>query len=253
MARVRSPNYPAISLPDAIERTAKAFAKENRHPAQRDVMVKALGFGGVNGASLGALSAVVKFGLLDKVGENYRVSDRAMAILHPRSADEKSRATMEAARAPALFSEILDQFPGGLPSDDNLRAYLIRGAFAPSALPAVLKSLRDTMELAFPGGTSENLSALGEQDGAPSESRMQPQVRTQSSRPMGPSEIPAPGISQATLSLSEGTVVLAMPVRLSQESLEDLKDWIATMVRRAERVAKRTQGAAQDDDSSDAS
>ena len=70
---------------------------------------------------------------------------------------------------------------------------------------------------------------------------------------MGPSEIPAPGISQATLSLSEGTVVLAMPVRLSQESLEDLKDWIATMVRRAERVAKRTQGAAQDDDSSDAS
>jgi hypothetical protein len=153
MARVRSPNYPAISLPDAIDRVAKVFAKENRHPAPRDVVVKALGFGGVNGASLSALSAVVKYGLLDKTGDNYRVSDRAMAILHSRTPGEKAQAIKDAAEAPQLFTEILAEYPGGLPSDDNLRAYLIRSGFAPSALPSVIQSLRDTMQLVQTGGT----------------------------------------------------------------------------------------------------
>jgi hypothetical protein len=33
MARVRSPNYPQLSLPDAIDRAARVFAKEHRYGA----------------------------------------------------------------------------------------------------------------------------------------------------------------------------------------------------------------------------
>jgi hypothetical protein len=161
MARVRSPNYPAISLPDAIERVGKVFAKEHRHPAPRDVVVKALGFGGVNGASLSALSAVVKYGLLDKTGENYRISDRAMSVLHPRSPEEKAQAVKDAAEAPQLFTDILTEYPGGLPSDDNLRAYLVRSGFAPSALPSVIQSLRDTMQLVMTNMTEHNPPPTG--------------------------------------------------------------------------------------------
>lgn len=49
------------------------------------------------------------------------------------------------------------------------------------------------------------------------------------------------GVSRATLPLSEGIAALELPDQLSVESLEDLRDWIETMMRRAERVARRTQ------------
>lgn len=148
MPRVRSPNYPALSLPDAIRRIGAAFEKEHRHPMSKEVAVKALGYGGVNGASLGALSAVFKYGLLERQGENFKVSDRAVAILHPHTPEEKAQAIQQAAAEPSLFKELTEQFQGRPPSDDNLRAYLVRRGFANTALSGVIQSFRETMELA---------------------------------------------------------------------------------------------------------
>jgi len=150
MARTRSPNYPSMSLAEAITRVTQVFAKEHRHPAPKEVVMKAMGYSGVNGASLGALSAVAKYGLLEKQGENYRVSERALQILHPRTPDEKAAAIREAAFQPALFADIAKDFPGRAPSDDNLRAYLIRRGFAPSALAGVIQAYRETMALVTP-------------------------------------------------------------------------------------------------------
>jgi hypothetical protein len=154
MARIRSPNYPAISLAEALKRVEQVHNRERQHPAAREVVMKGMGYSGVNGASLGALSAAVKYGLLEKrgKGEDYRVSDRAVAILHPHSAEEKSEAIQAAARAPALFSELLDHFKEGQVSDDNLRAYLVRRGFSQTSLPGVIQSFRDTMELVSPIG-----------------------------------------------------------------------------------------------------
>ena len=64
---------------------------------------------------------------------------------------------------------------------------------------------------------------------------------------VAPLPLLAPGVSRATLPLSEGIAALEFPDRLSPESLEDLKDWMEGMLRRAERVAKRTQQQASDD------
>ncbi len=149
MARVRSPNYPVLSLPEAIERIGRVHARERQHPASREVIMKGMGYGGVHGASLGALSAAVKYGLLEQKGkgEDYRVSDRAVAILHPHDAAEKAQAIKAAARSPRLFGELLDHFKGDLPSDDNLRAYLVRRSFSQIALTVVIQSFRDTIDL----------------------------------------------------------------------------------------------------------
>jgi hypothetical protein len=149
MARIRSPNYPAISLADAINRVGQVHAKERQHPAAKEVVLKGMGYSGVHGTSLGALSAALKYGLLEQggKGEDYRVTDRAMAILHPHTPEEKARAIDEAARAPALFSELLEHFKGELPSDDNLRAYLVRRGFSQTSLPSVIQAFRDTIEL----------------------------------------------------------------------------------------------------------
>ena len=110
MARVRSPNYPQFSLAEAIRRVGPVFEKERQHPMPKAVIAKHLGYGGVNGASLGAISAMLKYGLIDQDGESYRVTDRALAILHPRDEAEKQAAINAAAAAPALFTELNDQF-----------------------------------------------------------------------------------------------------------------------------------------------
>ena len=147
MARIRSPNYPQISLPAAIERVAMIFSKEHQHPAPKEVVVKDMGYNGIHGNSLGALSALSKYGLLERVGQDYKVSERAIAIIHPLDDNSKVVALREAAQAPALFSEIFEYFKGQLPSDENLRAYLIRKGFAESALTPAIDSLRDTMKV----------------------------------------------------------------------------------------------------------
>jgi len=146
MTRIRSPNYPQISLPDAISRVALIFSKEHQHPAPKEVMVKDMGYNGIHGNSLGALSALSKYGLLERDGQDYRVSERAIAIIHPLDEASKIAALRDAAQAPALYAEIFEQFKGQLPSDENLRAYLIRKGFAESALTPVIESLRETMK-----------------------------------------------------------------------------------------------------------
>lgn len=148
MARVRSPNYPQFSLPEAISRIQKIHAAEQHLAAPREVLAKHLGYGGMNGKSSAALSALGKYGLIeDAPGDKLRVSQLALSILHPKDDHEKAAAIREAATRPGLFVEIANEWPDGTPSDQNLRSYLIRKNFSVDAIDRVIKSYRETVEL----------------------------------------------------------------------------------------------------------
>lgn len=147
--RMRSPNYPAISLPDAIEKVKTLYADIHKHPAPREVVAKGMGYNSLNGASATAISALHKYGLLEKAGgSEVKVSDRALRILHPHSPEERSDAIREAAFEPPLFAEIAERFPGRAPNDELLRNYLVRKAFAPSAVSSVILAYRETSKFA---------------------------------------------------------------------------------------------------------
>lgn len=146
LKRVRSPNYPAISLPEAIAAANKLSSKIGRHSAAKEAIAKTLGYGGLNGASTGAISALVKYGVLEKSGEDLKLSERAMKLIAAQSIEEHTAALWEAARAPALFAELVEQYKGSLPDDEVIRSYLKRKGFADSALPQVIQSFRETME-----------------------------------------------------------------------------------------------------------
>ncbi len=145
--RVRSPNYPSMGLQSALEQTSKLFKKIHTHAAPRDVVLGGMGYTTYNGASAVALSAQLKYGLLMKMGENYKITDRAMAILHPRTTGEKAAAIRDAALAPPLFLEMANQFGDHIPDDSLLRANLIRKGFGASAVAPFIHAFRDTMEL----------------------------------------------------------------------------------------------------------
>jgi hypothetical protein len=147
MARVRSPNYPSISLPDAIERVRKVYDREHTHKAAPEVIAKALGYAGVNGSSLGVMSALKKYGLLEDVGKDWKVSTDALTILvDPPHSVERAHAIRRAAQAPALFANLLEEYGEKPPSDDNLRAYLLKRGFAQSAVDTPMRAYRETLE-----------------------------------------------------------------------------------------------------------
>jgi hypothetical protein len=147
VTKTRSPNYPIISLPDAVQRIQRVYESEHTHLATRDVIARALGYGGINGASAGLVSALAKYGLLEVVKEQYRVSETALDILlHPKGDPERVRAIQGAALAPSLFKELHGHYDGRLPSDVNLRAYLVKRGFNPKTVDGVIRVYRDTIE-----------------------------------------------------------------------------------------------------------
>src|SRR5438445_9958319 len=113
--RHRSPNYPAISLPEAISKVTAVYQSLHTHGAPREVVAKGMGYNSLNGASATAISALHKYGLLERSGDEVKVSERALRILHPHSLTEKAQAIREAAREPQLFGELAERFPGRLP------------------------------------------------------------------------------------------------------------------------------------------
>lgn len=148
MPRIRSPNYPQLSLPEAINRAKLIHAAERHLAAPKEVIAKHLGYNGLNGASLVAISALGKYGLIEEVnGDKVKVSPLALSILYPKSPQEKNEAIEEAALKPALFAEIHNEWEGHRPSEENLRSYLIRRNFATEALDRVIKSYRETIDL----------------------------------------------------------------------------------------------------------
>lgn len=69
-----------------------------------------------------------------------------MDILHGDEG-ERALAIREAARGPALFTRLHEQFGGAVPSEANLKGYLLRNGFAISAVEGVIDAYKETMEL----------------------------------------------------------------------------------------------------------
>jgi hypothetical protein len=144
---VRSPNYPVISLKDAVSRVQLLYKTEFTHLCNRGVIALAIGYTSLNGASASVISAIAKYGLLENVGDEYRVSPLAVDILlHHRGESERVEAVREAAFTPALFNELRATYGDKPPSNHSLEVYLIKHGFNPSAVANAIRSYRETLE-----------------------------------------------------------------------------------------------------------
>lgn len=190
--RARSPNYPAISLPTAIQQLRLLFDRIHKHKAPKEAILKGLGYGGWNGASATALSAHTKYGILDRLdGDDFKISDLGMRILFHNSPAEYTIALHEAAKGPPLFAELMTEFPGTLPHEDILRPWLIRRGFAQSAVATVIDSYRETMEF-----VSNNSTRYSPDQAKPPETTMSPQQHA-------PAQTTAPPIQAESASVQQ--------------------------------------------------
>lgn len=145
MTRIRSPGYPNASLEQVIDNAGKVHLQDRQHPVDRATVARHLGFSGLSGAADRALSALLHFGLMEKVKKGeLRVTDLALRIIHPTDPNERREALYEAAFAPELFKELRARYPEAPPSRDSLSSYLSRSGFASAAIPSATKAYLET-------------------------------------------------------------------------------------------------------------
>lgn len=108
----RSAAYPAIDLKVALEEVARLSSSLGNGPYSREAASVALGHKGLSGTSSRKIAALVHFGLLERVGNTYKLSDLARRIIFYHSEEDKLNAMIEAVCKPKLYSALIDKFGG---------------------------------------------------------------------------------------------------------------------------------------------
>lgn len=241
MAKARSPAYPAIGLKEAIEAAGRIYKADYQNAIPREVAAKHMGYNGLNGKSLGALSALVKYGLLEGRGDETKVSARAVTIIaHGPGAPERVEALKAAMTAPELFVDLDLRFQGGKASDEAIRAYLLTNKFIPAAADNVIRSYRDTKALL----TSESEAYNAKNHEPKEQPKMEEQLSERATHILDASQTAVEYPIQEVFNLPEGTVTITFPKRLSADSYQDLEDQLSLILRRVKRQAgKKNEGA----------
>lgn len=147
-SRPRSPNYPSVSLAEAVEKAKALYGKEGRSPFNPEAAAHALGYKSFSGPVRSIFAALRQYGLIEgKKGAEARLSNRALTLaLRTESAREYREALREAALEPELFQEISEERPSA--SDESLRHYLIvERNFTDDGARRAIQAFRDNMAL----------------------------------------------------------------------------------------------------------
>lgn len=149
----RSPSYPAVSLPAAIERAKTLWEHERQHPTPVETIVQHWGYRSFNGPASLALAALKKFGLVEDEGTGTdriaKVSDLAVEIIANPDAAARLEAIRDAALRPSIHRELWDKYGVVLPSDANLKWELTRQrGFTETGATEFIPEYRETIAFA---------------------------------------------------------------------------------------------------------
>jgi hypothetical protein len=240
--RLQNPSYPAISLPDAIAKVGTIYEKIARRKQSRMGIAHSLGYTGLNGASVTVMASLTKYGLLEGRGDEIRLSDDALVIaIEEVNSPERQQAIARSALRPQLFAELNRYFSGHVPTESQVRIWLEKRGFAPSAARDAGHAFRETIELVNAEGWPYNSDQATAPDGVagtmetqplPQAGAMTPPKASAASPPIGPGQ----GFNQDVFSLAEGSVILSWPEGLKPESLPDLEDWFELQLRKIGRT-----------------
>jgi hypothetical protein len=150
-SRHRSPNYPAIGLPEAVDRVGRLYAADRKAGAPLETALKHMGFSGRHGKSMMVVSALKKYGLVEDVAGRIVPTQRAVEILVlPKDDPRRLQALREAALSPEINRELFDKFQDdGFPSDETLASELVayRG-FNPAVVENFVRDFKTTIDFA---------------------------------------------------------------------------------------------------------
>jgi hypothetical protein len=129
--RTRSPAYPYVNLEGALNRVKQFYEKEQRNAANINIAVTHWGFEKDSSSGSQTVAALISFGLMADEGSgdkrSVRLTQDALRIhLDTRSdSTEKADLLKKCALSPKIHRQIWDKWGASLPSDANLRHYLL--------------------------------------------------------------------------------------------------------------------------------
>jgi hypothetical protein len=147
MAHQRSPNCPQVAFQEAAERGRLLYQKEHTHPASKEVVAQSLGYSGLNGRSLSMIGALRQYGIIEGQSDAMRVSDDAVAYFELDSGPDRDASLSRMIFAPSVFAQIHTDFGDTLPSEQNLKHYLIKMGFLPKTAEDVIAIYRENIRL----------------------------------------------------------------------------------------------------------
>lgn len=234
MAATRSPNYPALDLSAALEAIKPALRAEHRNKMSKEMLARHLGYTSLNGRALAKIGAVRAYGLIEGSGDEVRVSEDALHYLEaPPGAPDQAAVLMRCALRPAIFKEIATEF-STLPSEPNLRFWLIKRAYTPDAASKAAQSYLATMQLV---GSASN-GEISASDPEPASEGNMNRAAVDSTH-----QVKA-GVRQAIFALEEGDVSLTFPADLTSDGYSELKEYLDIFLRRAIAKGKQTSTGA---------
>lgn len=266
----RGPAYPYVNLEEAIEMTRKLYEYARRSPAPVESVAKnAWKYSPTSSSTVKVIAALKYFGLAEEVagekGKSLKITDRAYRILvDSKDSPEWRQCVRDAALSPRWYQFCWNTWGKELPP--SMRSTLIfNHHFVESTVDAFLRDYRKTISFAGllddePSADSEgdstsesdNSANVGERVesikilDAPSHGECgQPEPRVAANLAAQPVK-GGPAMRQDVFSLSEGNVIIQWPASLSQESLQDLKDWLKILERKISRSAVTGDPASQD-------
>lgn len=247
----RSPSYPAVDLKTAIDRARTFYQHEKRSAASVLIASQHWGYSFSSSGGKQVLAALIAYGLMEDKGSGEQrqvnLTDLAFRILldeRPDSA-ERDEALRRAALMPKIHQELFGRWPDELPSNANLRHYLlIEKKFNENAVDDFIRQLRSTAEFAkiYSRQAADGSAPTPEENKSPSmPTSATAGVESSVGSSANPGFTPLPPraagaqVRQDTFSLDEGQVVLQWPAQLSEASYEDLKDWLELQLRKIKR------------------
>lgn len=249
--RDRSPNFPAITYTQAEAYARKLWEKDKRHQVTKDVAAVHLGYKKSSGATLPLFAAMKRYGLVEYVGTDLRVTEDA-SFLFCHSEDDPDRVALrkKLAMRPELFGEVLASFSGDLPSDATLKAKLMHVfKFASAdAAETFITALREAVAIAGEGAVADsaprmdnNVASIKEVTmTAPQEPALRPTF-SPSNAPRAQPQVAPPQVQvvntgqSRTWNLGEGAVMtVLLPARgLTQKNVERLKKYVDALAMEA--------------------
>jgi DNA segregation ATPase FtsK/SpoIIIE-like protein len=149
-SRMRSPNYPAIGLEEAVRKIEALYKQDLLVASPKDAALKHMGFEKVHGEAGRVLATLKSFGLIEEVNGRIKLTQRGINIVVRVAGDaQRADALREAAISPEIYRQLLKQYRESIPSETTLKSDLIAvRKFNPNAVDGFIRDFKGTLEFA---------------------------------------------------------------------------------------------------------
>jgi hypothetical protein len=153
--RVRSPNYPSLTIEKSLDLVNALFKEHNRYAVALEVAGKCWNISAKSSYIGQHIAALAAYGLIDSEGEKdtkkIKLSELAFKILIDNRPDSGDREALikEAALRPNIFKRIYDDYPSGPPADAALDYELkTKYGFNPGSVTEFISIFKQTFDFA---------------------------------------------------------------------------------------------------------